>query len=127
SVYGIALFSRNEFATKTLLVGYSVPAHGWKTDFAGPLGIQVVDNQGIEYVIDVEQAPSPDYQFFGWVEVWWHRTVSPAPGTASFSDVPTNHPFFQYIEAIKASGITSGCGADIYCPNKPVTRGQLAE
>jgi hypothetical protein len=54
--------------------------------------------------------------------------VSPAPGAPSFNDVPTNHPFFQYIEALKASGITGGCQANppLYCPDAPLTRGQMA-
>jgi hypothetical protein len=54
--------------------------------------------------------------------------VSPAPGTATFNDVPTSHPFFRFIEALSASGITAGCSAapPLYCPNDPVTRGQMA-
>ncbi len=35
--------------------------------------------------------------------------VSPAPGTASFIDVPTNDQGFQYIQALLASGVTGGC------------------
>jgi hypothetical protein len=56
------------------------------------------------------------------------RPVSPAPGTATFNDVPTTHPFFQFIEALHASGITGGCQASppLYCPDNPVTRGQMA-
>jgi hypothetical protein len=52
--------------------------------------------------------------------------VSTAPGSPTFNDVPTNHPFFQYIEALSKSGITGGCGAGNYCPDNPVTRGQMA-
>ena len=52
--------------------------------------------------------------------------VSPAPGTATFGDVPTDHPFFQFIEALAKSGITGGCGNGNYCPDNPVTRGQMA-
>ncbi len=52
--------------------------------------------------------------------------VSPAPGSPTFNDVPASHPFFQYIEALAASGITGGCGSGNYCPNNPVTRGQMA-
>jgi len=54
--------------------------------------------------------------------------VSAAPATASFNDVPTNHPFFKFIEALKASGITAGCSAapPLYCPDAPLTRGQMA-
>jgi hypothetical protein len=54
--------------------------------------------------------------------------VSPAPGTATFNDVPTTHPFFQFIEALHASGITGGCSAapPLYCPDNSVSRGQMA-
>ncbi|MGE5412566.1 MAG: S-layer homology domain-containing protein, partial [Syntrophomonadaceae bacterium] len=50
----------------------------------------------------------------------------PAPLTPTFGDVPASHPFFQYIEALAASGITGGCGGGNYCPNNPNTRGQMA-
>ncbi|WP_457673886.1 S-layer homology domain-containing protein [Thiolapillus sp.] len=60
--------------------------------------------------------------------VWavYQRQVSPAPASATFNDVSSAHPFFQYIEALAASGITSGCDANNYCPDDPVTRGQMA-
>ncbi len=63
---------------------------------------------------------------FGGIRVRWQRQLSPAPGSATFSDVPTNHPFYQHIEALVDSSITSGCGATTYCPDSPVTRGQMA-
>jgi hypothetical protein len=52
--------------------------------------------------------------------------VSPAPATATFNDVPTSHPFFQFVEALAASGITAGCGGGKFCPDQPLTRGQMA-
>lgn len=58
--------------------------------------------------------------------IFWRRTVTPAPGIATFTDVPTNHPQFRFIEALVASGITSGCGDGNYCPDAPLTRGQMA-
>lgn len=60
------------------------------------------------------------------VRVFYRLQVSPAPVVASFADVPTSHPFFQFIEAMAASGITAGCGGGNYCPNDPLTRGQMA-
>ena len=60
------------------------------------------------------------------VRVFYHLQISPAPAVASFNDVPTTHPFFQFIEALVAAGITSGCGGGGYCPDSPVTRGQMA-
>jgi hypothetical protein len=60
------------------------------------------------------------------VDLWWMRQVSPAPSVATFGDVPTNHPQFQFIEALEASAITVGCGGGNYCPDSPLTRGQMA-
>jgi S-layer homology domain len=62
----------------------------------------------------------------GGVKVVWRRLVSPPPAAASFGDVPTGHAFFQFIEALAASGITGGCGGGNYCPDAPLTRGQMA-
>ena len=40
----------------------------------------------------------------------------------------TNHLFFAFIEALVKAGITAGCGTvpPSFCPNAPVTRGQMA-
>lgn len=67
----------------------------------------------------------PSLQFFA-VAVEWMRTISPAPGVASFTDVPVGAFGFQHIEALYASGITGGCGGGNYCPNQNVTRAQMA-
>jgi hypothetical protein len=59
--------------------------------------------------------------------VWYQLQVSPAPATATFPvDVPTTHPFFRFVEAMAASGLTGGCSPGAFCPDQPVTRGQLA-
>ncbi len=60
------------------------------------------------------------------VEVSWVRDVAPPPASAAFLDVPTSHPFFQYVEALAGSGVTGGCGSGNYCPDAPLTRGQMA-
>jgi hypothetical protein len=57
---------------------------------------------------------------------YYHLQVSPAPGTATFNDVPTDNPYFQFVEAVYAAGITAGCGGGDFCPDSPVTRGQMA-
>ena len=73
---------------------------------------------GIPYVRDL-------VRFWG-AEVVWARAVSPAPASATFSDVPTGHWAFRHIEALADSGITAGCGGGNYCPESPVTRAQMA-
>lgn len=47
---------------------------------------------------------------------------------ASFTDVPDTHPYFAYVEAMKAKGITAGCSLDPpkFCPEDYATRGQVA-
>jgi hypothetical protein len=69
----------------------------------------------------------PTLKFRGAI-VTYRRAVSPAPATATFNDVPTGHPFFRFVEALAKSGITGGCSANppLYCPDNPVTRGQMA-
>jgi hypothetical protein len=52
--------------------------------------------------------------------------VSPPPPFADFNDVPTTHPLFRFIEALYHSGITAGCGGGNFCPDKPLTRGEMA-
>jgi hypothetical protein len=43
-----------------------------------------------------------------------------------FSDVPCPSQFGNWIEQLYTEGITGGCGAGIYCPTSPNTRGQMA-
>jgi hypothetical protein len=59
--------------------------------------------------------------------VYYRLQVSPAPLVATFpNDVPTTHGFFRFVEAMAASGLTAGCAPGSFCPDTPVTRGQLA-
>ena len=44
----------------------------------------------------------------------------------TFLDVPSSYWAFSYIETLAASGITTGCGLNIYCPENSVTRAQMA-
>ncbi|MFY9552013.1 MAG: S-layer homology domain-containing protein [Thermoanaerobaculia bacterium] len=84
-----------------------------------------VDNQNCHYTARVRFDDVTGLTFQK-LRVQWNRQVSPAPAVATFGDVPTSHPFFQFIEALAASGITAGCGGGNYCPNNPLTRGQMA-
>jgi hypothetical protein len=57
---------------------------------------------------------------------FWNRQVAPGPATATFSDVPTSSPWFQYVEALVDTNVTGGCAPGLYCPNDPITRGQMS-
>ncbi|MCS7311593.1 MAG: S-layer homology domain-containing protein [Acidobacteria bacterium] len=79
------------------------------------------------YVVNVDLGNATTSALrFKAVRVFWRRQISPAPGSPTFTDVPPAHPFYQHIEALVASGITTGCTATQYCPDTPLTRGQMA-
>ncbi|MBI4906138.1 MAG: S-layer homology domain-containing protein [Acidobacteria bacterium] len=46
--------------------------------------------------------------------------------TPYFTDVPRTHPAFRYVQKMKELTITSGCSATLYCPDAPVTRGEMS-
>lgn len=124
---GFRLHSRDPLGGTALLVSFSFPAHDFATDYAGPLGILIPANIDRAYVLDIELAPGlVDYQFFGYVEIWWRLAVSDPPATPTFGDVPSSHPFYQFIEALAKSGITGGCGGGNFCADSALTRGQMA-
>jgi hypothetical protein len=86
-----------------------------------------VDNRNHHYNLVTYMDGGGSEHLAGWV-IGYQLRVSDPPATASFNDVPTDHPFFQFVEALAASGITAGCGAapPLYCPDAPLTRGQMA-
>jgi hypothetical protein len=53
--------------------------------------------------------------------------VVPAAAWANhqFTDVPTSHTFHNTIAQAKDAGLTTGCSATTFCPDDPVSRGQM--
>ena len=100
------------------------PCKSYVQDVSG-LGY-VVDNTGDRLLFEVVTQADDNTTSFAGMRVGYRLQVSPAPATADFGDVPTSHPFFQYIEALYKSGVTGGCGGGNYCPDSNVTRGQMA-
>ena len=48
------------------------------------------------------------------------------PPNPFFTDVPSNFLYFKWVQRMKKDSLTAGCTATAYCPNDPVTRGQMA-
>ncbi len=84
------------------------------------------DENFLYYVLRVELTNLGSALRFGGGMILWNRQISPAPPTASFTDVPTSHWAFQHVEALKSSGITTGCSATQFCPDQTLTRAQMA-
>lgn len=43
-----------------------------------------------------------------------------------FTDVPDSSPFHSFVSWLVGRGFTGGCAPGLFCPNDPVTRGQLS-
>lgn len=105
------------------------PAPGCAFFSIAPTAATTIDNGARNYWIYLFWSgtgigPATNFHSF---RVYYRLQVSPAPATATFpNDVPTNHPFFRFVEAMAASGLTGGCAAGSFCPDNPVTRGQMA-
>ncbi len=99
---------------------------------ASPLGTVPVQSRGICNAVDswlgyyVTATLLSTSQSLAGARIAWHRSVSPAPGAATFNDVPVSDGAFRYIEALVASGVTAGCGGGNYCPDAFLTRRQMA-
>jgi glucose/arabinose dehydrogenase len=52
--------------------------------------------------------------------------IAATPAATQFEDVPSDHRFATEIAWLAAEGITNGCTTDSFCPDEPVTRGQMA-
>jgi hypothetical protein len=90
---------------------------------AAPTTSPLVDNANATYWAIVTSDPPTSFDS---LRIYYQLQVRAAPATASFGDVPTSHPLFQFVEALVASGITAGCGGGNYCPDDALTRGQMA-
>jgi hypothetical protein len=54
-------------------------------------------------------------------------SYAPPPCTTpTFSDLPCSSGFAPWVDDLAGRGITAGCAPGMYCPNSPVTRGQMA-
>jgi len=104
--------------------------------FANP-GYGAISTSGINYQVDSHLSSLALKAVFGannssltlvGAIVGYRLQVSPAPATATFTDVPTDNIYFQFIEALAASGITGGCNVSPpqYCPDRPITRAEMA-
>jgi hypothetical protein len=115
------------YGGSTLITGMSPTATTVGNTYQqfGPFN-EVVDNapnSGNQYVLlAITSGTTRIYKMM----IYYKLAVSPAPGTATFSDVPTSFWAFQHIQALVASGITSGCGGGNFCPNAGVTRAEMA-
>jgi hypothetical protein len=124
--------NESDFSVELKRSGYTdVPANGWY-DFVmaisdgGITGGCVGDNPSTE---ENEAYFCPDDPISrGQMAVFIETSLNNAPNacTGQFDDVATDNPFCGFIERLAADGITGGCGGNNFCPNDPISRGQMA-
>jgi hypothetical protein len=85
-----------------------------------------INNDRHTYTLCIEHGTTLTTLESAGASFWYLLQVSPQPGTATFSDVPLSDPRNKFVEALYAAGITAGCGGGKYCPDTPLTRGQMA-
>ncbi len=102
----------------------AVPGYGFFT--VTPFSTLVIDNNLSNYWLFVDWSTNSSALKVAGFRIYYHLQVSPAPAVASFTDVPTSYWAFQYIEALKASGITQGVTPTTFEPESNVTRAQMA-
>lgn len=83
-------------------------------------------NQLNLYTLIAYMAPGNSNLQLRGCRIFYSRQISPAPATATFSDVPVGSQFFGEVEALVRSGITSGTTSTTYSPANNVTRLQMA-
>jgi hypothetical protein len=86
----------------------------------------VIDNSTTSYTVEASFSLSNSGDRVAGYRIGYKLQISPDPATATFADVPVGHPQHRFVEALVAAGITGGCGGGNYCPDAPVTRGQMA-
>jgi uncharacterized protein YkwD len=115
---------------ETIAAGYSTAAavvQGWMNS-SGHRAILLgssYEHVGLGYAYD----PDSTYGHYWTGDFGSASDGGKAPtGCTTFSDVPTDHWAFPWIEALYETRITSGCDEDPlrYCPDDTVTRAQMA-
>lgn len=126
NIYG--WYWRHKTATNTLeeLKSFNTtgtPGHA--TYGFDPWPNNIIDNYNT-YIFRIRLDVTGSSMAFRGVRIKYKRKISPKPSASTFWDVPTTHGFHQHIEALAASGITTGYSDGSFKPNDYVTRGQMA-
>lgn len=127
------------YGTTATVASYDTLANSTVTTAGASTNYQLLLANGINKTIDSYIASSVHHDYaltlslpkdenlrFRGAWIFWFRQIAPAPASATFTDVPTSHPFFNEVQQLVKSGVTLGCGGANYCPDAAVTRGQMA-
>jgi hypothetical protein len=117
---GIPFPPENELSTTKLAMGFHRDAK--RFDYPLP----PVNNETSLYNVEIDYTHQSSEVTISAVRIRYELSAGSSPVNPSFSDVPADHPYYRFIEALAAAGVTGGCGDGKFCPATPVTRGELA-
>jgi uncharacterized repeat protein (TIGR01451 family) len=108
-------------------IAASVPFHAGSTYAWTLAGGTITSGQGTDTITFDAGGPGTTMD----LQVTESNTSCVSPATAAkiqvdFLDVPTSHPFHDFIDTIARNAITAGCGGGNYCPDDSNTRAQMA-
>lgn len=87
---------------------------------------ETIENHWHHYLVRVVLNSGTSTNRFRGIFFSTNRQISPAPGSPSFPDVAPGYWAYQEIEALAASGITTGYPDGTFKPTAAVTRAQMA-
>lgn len=90
---------------------------------------RTIRNNNYYYVaaleFDTDDCSDRNQRFSG-LKIMYRLQISPAPASHTFNDVYPGQWYYQAVEALAASGITQGCDPHNFCPDRAVTRAEMA-
>ncbi len=103
------------------------PMSGCVSSYADLSGIGYVADDNAKHLIARVVLGSGDaLNSFASVRLLWDQAGFSYTMTPYFNDVPDTSNFFKFIQKMRDLNITGGCGPNLYCPQNPVTREQMA-
>jgi pimeloyl-ACP methyl ester carboxylesterase len=102
-----------------------VPSAHWASDYINAIKEAGITTGYGDGTYGPEDPVSRDQMAVFIIRALYGETVTYSP-TPYFTDVPSSHWAFKYIQKLKELGITTGCGSGQYCPEETVTRDQMA-
>ncbi|MBL8061662.1 MAG: S-layer homology domain-containing protein, partial [Anaerolineales bacterium] len=104
-----------------------VPSGYWAEDYIERLyNAGITGGCGVNPLIYCPTNPVTRAQMAVFLEKGLHGSAFTPPNVAATFGDTAGHWAEDWIEALKADGVTSGCGVGIYCPENSVTRDQMA-
>ncbi len=122
------VFTTDDFGNNTTIVAgpLTVPANSGCGPFEVTITPPVAITDGAHWVVDVETGAGDNTTSFSGVKLTYDLAGFNFAPTPYFADVPASSPIFPFVQKMFELGVTAGCGGGLYCPNSPVTRGQMS-